>query len=162
MFYNGHMTIIVKGGVKVAIEIFKCTTQSKDGMQVECETRGHQFILDEPKELGGTDTGMNPVEALLAALGACKCIVAKCFAKAHGIDLKDIRIELEGDLDPDGFRGIDKNVKVGFSTIRTKIYIESNSPKEKLEEFVEFINKTCPVAETLENSPKLETKLIIK
>ena len=59
--------------------------------------------MDEPKELGGSDTGMNPVEMLLCALGSCQAIVAKSFATAHGIDLHDFLVVLEGDLDPDGF-----------------------------------------------------------
>ncbi|MCF6462454.1 OsmC family protein [Clostridium sp. Cult1] len=146
----------------MAIEVFRSTTKLTEGMRVECSARDHQILLDEPKELGGTDTGMNPVEAVLCALGACKCIVARCFAKAHGVDLKDFRIELEGDLDPDGFMGKNKDAKIGFSEIRSKIYIESNSPKEKIEEFVQFIDRTCPVADTLSNSPKLVTELTIE
>ena len=146
----------------MAIEVFKSTTKLTNGMKVECNAREHTILLDEPKGLGGTDTGMNPVEAVLCALGACKCIVARCFAKAHGIDLKDFKVELEGDLDPDGFMGKNENVKVGFSTVRSKIYIESDSPKEEIEKFVEFIDKTCPVADTLANSPKLVTELTIK
>lgn len=145
----------------MAIEVFKSTTKLTEGMRVECTAREHQILLDEPKELGGTDTGMNPVEAVLSALGACKCIVARCFAKAHGVDIKDFKVELEGDLDPDGFMGKNKEAKIGFSEIRSKIYIESNSPKEKIEEFVEFIDRTCPVADTLANSPKLVTELTI-
>ena len=62
-----------------------------------------KLILDEPESLGGNDKGMNPVECLLVALGACKCIVAKAFAQKNRINLQDIRIELEGILDPDGF-----------------------------------------------------------
>ena len=89
----------------MAIEVFKSTTKLTEGMRVECTARDHKILLDEPTGLGGTDTGMNPVEAVLCALGACKCIVARCFAKAHKIDLQDFRIELEGDLDPDGFMG---------------------------------------------------------
>ena len=117
-------------------------------------------MWDEPAGLGGTDTGMNPVEAVLCALAPVS--VARCFAKAHGVDLKDFRVELEGDLDPDGFMGKNKDAKVGFSEIRSKIFIESNSPKEKIEEFVKFIDRTCPVADTLTNSPKLVTELIIE
>lgn len=146
----------------MAIEVFKSITKLNEGMKVECTARNHTIIMDEPTELGGTDTGMNPVEAVLSALGACKCIVARCFAKAHGIDLKDFRVELEGDLDPDGFMGKNKDAKVGFSEIRSKIYIESDSDKEKIEKFVEFIDRTCPVADTLANSPKLVTELTIE
>ena len=146
----------------MAIEVFKSTTKLTEGMRVECTARDHQILLDEPTGLGGTDTGMNPVEAVLCALGACKCIVARCFAKAHKIDLQDFRIELEGDLDPDGFMGKNKDAKIGFSTVRSKIYIKSNSSKEDIEKFVEFIDRTCPVADTLANSPKLVTELTIK
>lgn len=146
----------------MAIEVFKSTTKLTEGMRVECTARDHKILLDEPTGLGGTDTGMNPVEAVLCALGACKCIVARCFAKAHKIDLQDFRVELEGDLDPDGFMGKNKDAKVGFSTIRSKIYIKSNSSKEDIEKFVEFIDKTCPVADTLINSPKMITELTIE
>lgn len=146
----------------MAIEVFKGTTRLMDGMQVECLARDHKFILDEPKSLGGTDVGMNPVEAVLVALGACKCIVARSFAKIHKIDLQDFFVELEGDLDPNGFLGKDKNAKIGFSEIRSNIYIKSNSSKEDIEKFVEFVDKTCPVADTLAHSPKLLTKLNIE
>lgn len=146
----------------MAKEIFKSTTTLKEGMKVECSARDHKIVLDEPKELGGTDLGMNPVEAVLCALGACKCIVARCFAKAHKVDLKDFKIELEGDLDPDGFMGKNPDAKIGFSEIRSKIYIESDSPEEDIKKFVEFIDRTCPVADTLSNSPKLVTELTIE
>ena len=146
----------------MANAVFKSTTMLTEGMRVECKARNHSFLLDEPKELGGTDTGMNPVEAVLCALGACKCIVARCFAKAHRVELQDFRIEVEGDLDPDGFMGKNKDVKIGFSEIRSKIYIKSSSSKENIEKFVEFIDKTCPVADTLTNSPKLITEVNIE
>ncbi|MDD2479586.1 MAG: OsmC family protein [Victivallaceae bacterium] len=146
----------------MAIEVFKSIAQSKKGTQVECDSRGHKFIIDEPKKLGGTDTGANPVEALLAALGACKCIVIKSFARKHGIDIKDLKVEVEGDLDTDGFLGKNKAAKMGFTNIKTKIYIESDTPREQLEEFIGFVNRTCPVSDTLENSPNLESELIIK
>lgn len=146
----------------MANEVFKSTAKLTEGMKVECTSRNHTIFLDEPKELGGTDTGMNPVEAVLCALGACKCIVARCFARAYKIDLQDFRVEVEGDLDPDGFMGKNKNVKIGLSAIRTKIYIRSSSSKEDIERFIEFIDSTCPVADTLTNSPKLTTEVNIE
>ena len=146
----------------MAKEVFKSTTILKEGMKVECSARDHKIVLDEPTELGGTDLGMNPVEAVLCALGACKCIVARCYAKLHRVNLQDIKIELEGDLDPDGFMGKNPDAKIGFSEIRNKIYIKSNSSEEDIKKFIEFIDKTCPVADTLTNSPKLVTEIEIE
>lgn len=67
----------------MAIETFKAVSRKlPEGLAVESEVRGFKIILDEPKELGGTNKGMNPVEALLCALGSCQTIVAAAFAQA--------------------------------------------------------------------------------
>lgn len=141
--------------------VFKASTQLKEGMQVEASARNHSIIIDEPKNAGGTDTGMTPVELLLSSLGACKCIVARAYAPFHKIDLQDFRVELEGDFDPDGYMGKNPDAKIGFSEIRSKIYIKSDSSKEDIEKFIAFIDRTCPVADTLKNPAVLVTEINI-
>lgn len=145
----------------MALETFKAVSKLQEGMKVECSTRGHKIVLDEPKQLGGTDEGMNPVEATLCALGACQAIVARCFARAKGVNLQEYRVELEGDLDTDGFLG-KSDVRPGMQNIRARVYIKSDSPEEKLKEFVEFVEKTCPVGDTIKNSANMSTELIIE
>jgi len=120
-----------------------------DGMQVEVSSRSFTFLLDEPKELGGTDKAMNPVEAIMGALGACQTICAMSFAKSQGINLEGFHVELEGDLDPDGFKGKNPNVRNGFSEIRYTMHFKSDAPKEKLEAFADYIEKVCPVGDNL-------------
>lgn len=48
-------------------------TKTTTGMQVAAGTRGFEITFDEP---GSTNTGMNPVEILLASFGACQSITA--------------------------------------------------------------------------------------
>ena len=146
----------------MAIEVFKSTTNLKQGLQVEVVSGKHSFLLDEPPALGGTDTGMNPVEALLGSMGACMCIVARSFAKMHKIDLQDFKIDLDGELDPDGFMGKNKEAKIGFSKITMKIHIKSNSSKEDLDNFIKFVEKTCPVCDTVINTPEMITEVTIE
>ncbi|WP_311865524.1 OsmC family protein [Enterococcus avium] len=98
----------------MAKETFHAVAQSIGRMKVSCTSRNFEFILDEPKNLGGSDEGMNPIEALLASLGACKVIVARSFAKVQGINLNDIRVEIDGVLDPDGFIGKNKAAKIAI------------------------------------------------
>ncbi|MCF6465778.1 OsmC family protein [Clostridium sp. Cult2] len=145
----------------MALETFKVVSKLTEGIKIECSARNHKIILDEPEGLGGTDKGMNPVEATLCSLGACQAIVAKCFAKAKGIDLQEYWVEIEGDLDTDGFQGL-SDVRPGVQNIRTRVHIKSNSTKEKLEEFVEFVENTCPVADTIKNSANMSTELIVE
>lgn len=144
----------------MAIEKFEAVVESVAGLKVSCKSRNFELILDEPKNLGGTDTGMNPVEALLNSLGACKVIVAKSFARLHKINLKSIRIEVEGELDPDGFMGKNPDAKIGFSKITTNFFIEADNTDEEIEKYVEFINRTCPVADTIEHGPEVVSNII--
>jgi uncharacterized OsmC-like protein len=134
---------------------FKATAKAlPEGLQVETNSRGFKILFDEPEELGGTDTAMNPVEALLCALGACQSIVVKAFAAAHDITFEKFHVELEGDLDPDGFMGL-ADVRNGFQEIRFVMHFKTNEPKEKIEEFAKFIENTCPVGDCLSNGVKL-------
>lgn len=128
---------------------FKAAAHSPATLETIITSRTHTFTLDEPKELGGTDIGMNPVEALLGALGACKCIVARAFASKHKIKLNDIVVECSGVLDPDGFLGKNPEAKIGFSSIHTVFRIDADNTREELEQFIEFVDATCPVQDTL-------------
>lgn len=143
------------------VDILKASVSKlPGGMQVETSTRGFKILLDEPEELGGTNKGMNPVEAVLGALGACQTIVAFAFAEAQGIDLQDFSVDIEGDLDTDGFLGL-SDVRPGCSEIRFNLHIKSSNTKEEIEKFVDFIEKTCPVGDMIENGVKLVRSGII-
>ena len=131
------------------------------GLAVESEARGFKIIMDEPQQLGGTDTGMNPVEVLLSALGGCQCVVGAAFASAQHIDLQDIWVEVEGDLDPDGFLKGAAGVRNGFQEIRMTLHLKSDSPVEKLKEFAEFIASRCPVEDNLFNKTRVVTQPIV-
>lgn len=134
---------------------FKATAKRlPEGLQVETNARGFKILMDEPEDLGGTDVAMNPVEAVLCALGACQAIVASAFAQAHDFTFEEFHVELEGDLDPDGFLGI-SDVRKGFQEIRFTMHFKTDESQEKTEAFADFIEKTCPVGDCLENGVKL-------
>ncbi len=120
-----------------------------EGLAVENSVRGFKTIMDEPKDSGGTDKGMNPVEAVLSALGSCQCITAAAFAKTQGIDLKDFWVELEGDLNTDGFSHKDPAVRPGFQQVRFTMHIKTDAAPDKVAAFQEFIEHTCPVGDSL-------------
>ena len=136
----------------MAKQVFKAeVTALSEGMQMNCEARGMSFLLDEPAELGGSNLGMNPVEALLSALGGCKGIVVKSFARKHRIKLKSVKVVCEGVLDPDGFMGLNPEAKIGFTEITTHFYFDADNTDEELADFVKFVEHTCPVLDTLVN-----------
>ncbi|MEW9697926.1 OsmC family protein [Paenibacillus sp. SI8] len=144
----------------MATTTFKASAHLQEGVVVKVSSRNFEFTIDEPKSLGGTDTGMNPVEALLGSLGACQSIVARVYAKKFDINLEDFRVEVEGDLDLDGFFK-KSDVRAGYSDIRYTFYIKTDAPKERVEEFVTFLEETCPVGDTIANLVNLKLSGIV-
>ncbi|MDO3680718.1 OsmC family protein [Paenibacillus ehimensis] len=143
-----------------AVQTFKATAHLQDGVKVKARSRQFELTIDEPKSLGGTDTGMNPVEALLASLGACQSIVARVYAPKFGVKLDDFQVEVEGDLDLDGFFNR-SDVRPGYSEIRYTFRIKTDSPKDKVEEFIRFIESKCPVGDTIANPVSLKLNSIV-
>ncbi|MDY0393206.1 OsmC family protein [Virgibacillus halophilus] len=144
----------------MAKQTFTATATWKENLLVETESRGHRILIDEPQELGGSDKGMNPVEVVLSALGACQAIVARTYASQFGIDLKGFRVTVEGDLDTDGFLN-KSNVRPGFSNIRYIFHIDTEAPAEKISAYQEFIETHCPVGDTLANPVALKASQVI-
>ncbi|WP_079911298.1 OsmC family protein [Paenibacillus sp. 32352] len=144
----------------MAITTFKASAHLQQGVAVKVQSRQFEFTIDEPKSLGGTDTGPNPVEVVLGALGACQSIVARVYAPKFDINLKDFRVEVEGDLDLDGFFKR-SDVRPGYSDIRYTFHIKTDAPKERVEQFIAFLEETCPVGDTIANKVNLKLSGIV-
>lgn len=144
----------------MAVETFKATAHLQEGVVVKVRSRSFELTIDEPKSLGGTDTGMNPVEAVLGALGACQSIVARVYAKKFNVRLDDFWVELEGDLDLDGFFN-KSDVRKGYSDIRYTFHIKTDASREQVEAFIDFLERTCPVGDTIANPVNLKLNGIV-
>lgn len=142
------------------VQTFKATAHLQEGVRVVTRARQFELVIDEPASLGGTDTGMNPVEALLASLGACQSIVARVYAPKFDVVLEDFRVDVEGDLDLDGFFNR-SDVRPGYSDIRYTFFIKTSSPTEKVEAFVEFLESKCPVGDSIAAPVNLKLNRIV-
>lgn len=103
---------------------------------------------DEPPALGGTNTAPNPVEQVLGALGSCLVIGYAANASAAGIAIKDLRIELEGDLDLHTFLGLGDG-NAGFSGIRARVHLDAEADPAQIEELHRKVVSTSPVGHTI-------------
>lgn len=132
-----------------------------DGLQVKAGTRGLHVILDEPLEDGGSNKGLNPMELLLAALAGCQSMVAQLTAKDRGIVLNGLEIEVEGDSLNDAFED-DGETKPGFGEIRLVHKYDSPNTIQELEEFTEYIERICPVENSISHAVKFGKVVVEK
>ena len=113
---------------------------------------------DEPTGLGGKDTAPNPVEQLLGALGNCLAVGYAANATVAGIELLDLRIDLKGDVDLHTFLGL-RAGHAGFDSISAAVSIDSDAPREQLEELHAKVVGSSPVGHTLQHAVPLDITL---
>ncbi|WP_167608575.1 OsmC family protein [Maribellus sediminis] len=115
------------------------------------------FDNDEPPVLLGENKGANPGEILLHGLLACMTTAMVLLAAAQGIEVGAVSSSIEGDVDLQGFLGMNPDTPKEFSQIRVKFEIEGASDEEK-EQLLAFA-KQSPVFNTLINPTDVQVSL---
>lgn len=140
--------------------VFEAKTTLVGNLKTESKVGNHQLLIDEPKEMGGTDSGPNPLETFLATLGACQEITYAAYASVMGLKLDKLEVTVKGDIDLRGLFGIGE-VKPGFGKISYVTRIVSPEPAEKINELVAAVEAHCPVMDTIKNSISVEGRVEI-
>ncbi|WP_280536581.1 OsmC family protein [Halopenitus sp. POP-27] len=124
------------------------------------ETRGFEFVVDEPEALGGTNDGPNPVEYLLGSWAGCLNVVAHIVADDYDIEIDSLEISLEGDLDPRKLQGVSDDARAGYQEIRVAIDAETDADEERLQAWLEDVEQRCPVGDNLQHATPTEIELV--
>jgi uncharacterized OsmC-like protein len=138
---------------------FKAKSKSENKTKTVVQTKGFTMIIDEPKALGGTNDGANPLEYLLAALSGCLSVVSHIVAKELGFELKGLEIELEGDLNPAKYLGMSDAERTGFKEVRVSIKPDSTADAATLEKWVKIVESRCPVSDNITNATPVKITL---
>ena len=125
----------------------------------EARIRGFAPIAsDEPRGIGGTDGAPNPVEQLLGALGNCLAVGYAASASVAGITIRDLRIDVDGDLDLHTFFGLGPKTDghAGFSAIRVTVHLDTDADDAAVAELHKKVAATSPVGQTLSKAIPVE------
>jgi len=134
-----------------SLKTVKVTAEGPDSWVVTTHSGKHVSIVDQPEAMGGTDSGPSPLDYMFVALGGCLVTVSKIVAGQQKIDLRDVEIEITGDLNLAVLRGQEKNERAGFTSITAKVKVDADLSKEEKKAFLEEVDKRCPVSENLMN-----------
>lgn len=138
---------------------FESRSNLVEGFRTEAKIRDFTLTVDEPEALGGTDTGPNPVELVLAALGTCQEITYRLYADALEIPLDGVSVTVEGDLDLRGIFAAKDGVRPGFGAIRAVVTLDSPAGEADLQRLKDTVDSHCPVLDMLQNPVPVSTRI---
>lgn len=157
----GHVTFSLEGKSAGDLRLTSKTGPISQAGNKD-ESRRGKFTLqsDEPTSLLGTDSAVSPAEYVMKGLAGCYAVTLAALASQEGIALKNIDVELEFDVDLNGFLGIDKSVRPGAKQIRVDVSLDSpGTPKADLERLVQKLQERSPIRDTLANPVDVITNL---
>jgi uncharacterized OsmC-like protein/esterase/lipase len=127
--------------------------------QQEIFTDHHHWYADEPTKVGGQNTGPDPYEHLLAALGACTAMTVRMYANLKKIPLEHVEVSLSHERNylDDAEKSENQDSKIE-ALIRKVQLIGPLSDSEKVR-LLEIADR-CPVHRTLHNNPHVVTTLV--
>ena len=138
---------------------FEASSEQETPIRSRITTRNFSFVVDEPKELGGTDEAPNPVEYLLGSYAGCLHVVANIVAKEQKLDVGKIKISISGELDPNRFLTASTGSRAGYQSLKVDISTSNSIPSEASQRFLAAISDRCPINDTIKNSTPVSINL---
>jgi putative redox protein len=121
-------------------------TRWTGGMRAVTDVDGFELVVDEPELHGGTGTGPQPTDLLLASVSSCIALSVAFVARKRGVELPDLDVTVVGT-----YRGLE------FERITASI--TSDLPRDVLEGLLAQAEQVCYVSNTLRHRPELDIRI---
>jgi uncharacterized OsmC-like protein len=129
------------------------------GFAQEITVGAHRLYSDEPRDVGGEDTGASPYELLAAALGACTSMTLGEYARRKRWPLASVVVRLRhSKIHANDCSDCDTKDEM-LDRIDRDIELTGNLTKEQRERLLEIADK-CPVHRTLTVGMKIRSRLV--
>lgn len=115
------------------------------GLRAVVDAGGFEVVSDEPEEVpGGTGSGPQPTELLLASIASCFTIALAYSAQRRKIELSGLEVEVTGHYDGPRFDAF-------------RITVTTAEPQgETLDKLMEMAKRVCYVTRTLSAPPQID------
>ena len=111
-----------------------------DSCTVELRAGQHEWMLDEPPELGGNGAAPDPITSFLGSLCGCLLMSLEITARARKVQLDGVSVSAKS------------NIKGFVKTIDVDLIVRSAAPEETVLAVVDRAEKGCYVRGLLKES----------
>jgi len=115
------------------------TGRSEGPKRTAIETAKTSFVIGDA----------SPLEHLLGSLAACLNVIGHLVAKERGIVIRDLDVEVEGDIDPTKYKGGETEARAGFSAFRAHVTVDTDADADAVQDWLTAVEERCPVADNL-------------
>lgn len=136
------------------------TGESENPTKINLRSGKFKMVIDEPKQMGGTDDGPSPIQVLLMSLAGCLNVTGFEIAKQKGMKLNGIKIEIEGIMNPCTFLGCSFEERAGFQKIDVKVVPDfDGATTGEIEAWLEETEKRCPVTDNIKADTNVDVTI---
>lgn len=122
------------------IRVRTVSTRWEGGMRAVTEAGGFEIVVDEPETSGGTNTGPQPTDLLLASLTSCFTLSMVFVARKRGIVLAGLTVDAVGNYE-------------GLKFTHISLSVSAGNPPEILRQLIPDAERVCYVTNTLRQQP---------
>ena len=134
-------------------------TGSATGFAQDVSVGGHHFAADEPVAAGGTDTGPNPYDLLLAALGTCTSMTVAMYARRKQWPLDAVTVRLRhSKIHSEDCENCETRGAL-LDHIERDVELAGSLDEAQRARLLEIADK-CPVHRTLTSEIDIRTRLL--
>lgn len=122
------------------------------GGQTIQRNKSYAMVFDFPPQFSGEGKGPTVCEGCMSSLGACITQTIVAHATARSINIDSISIDIEGNIDLQGFTGLSTDTRPGAQGFRLNVNIKSTTAsKEQISQLYEIGKRFSPAFDTLTN-----------
>ena len=144
-------------GTSMAPESGVLVAERDGGLTQDIYAGAHHLVADEPAGVGGANLGGTPYDLLLAALGTCTSMTLRMYAKRKGLEVDEIKVELQHSRIPSDDCEPCEDQKGLVDRIERIITLRGNLTEAQRNRMLEIADM-CPVHRTLMNQKEITSR----
>ncbi len=131
-----------------------------DSFRMEVTAGNHTLVVDQPRPMGGVDSGPNPLEYFLVSLAGCIGAIGRIIANQRKMDVKGFRVDVDGELNTDNLLGISSEQRAGFTSIKVSVHIDAEMTEEEKASYLSEVDSRCPISDNICNPSNVSFELV--